>query len=148
MKEKLIFTRRDNSKYNFPYILVNKELTTLFFEIKHSVKKLKDDNDDVIVTFGIRNSNFATILTEDFFKKKELIYLFNLLKSINKNKLIEEKVSFINPKLRFNFWFCDEHQYLNIIFMFHEIYEDSYTLSLNPEDVEKLYYLLRIQLER
>ena len=89
MKEKLIFTRRDNSKYNFPYILVNKELTTLFFEIKHSVKKLKDDNDDVIVTFGIRNSNFATILTEDFFKKKELIYLFNLLKSINKNKLRE-----------------------------------------------------------
>ena len=72
--------------------------------------------------------------------------MFNLLKSINKNKLIEEKVSFINPKLRFNFWLCSEHQYLDIIFMFHEEYEDLYTLSLNPEDVKKLYDLLNYQI--
>lgn len=81
MKEKLIFTRikkdKKNSKYNFSFILVNKELATLFFEIEHSVKKLKEDNDDVIVTFGIRNSNFAAILPKAFFKKRNYYICLN-----------------------------------------------------------------------
>lgn len=127
------------------YILLSNKFTTLFFEIKDSLKKLKG-KDNIKVTFGVKNKNFNAILTNEFFKKKELLNLIHILKKINKNHFICKKISFINPQLRFDFWIDSGKQFLDINFIFSNNTFDTYILALDEEDIKNLYNVLNMQI--
>lgn len=139
-KNKLV--SRFNVNDNDNYIIVNNNCT-LLLNIVSDYKKTKNDN-ELMITFGIKNNNFCVIVTDELFEKQELDYLLKKMKGITKSKYLTEEIDFINPTLRFKFLYEDSHQWLDIFFEFNDS-GDYYVLSLNENEIIELYNVISRQ---
>ena len=125
------------------YIMVDSK-SKLLFNILTNVDSLNNE-DNVLVEFGISNVCFNLKVKDYLFRKKELLKLYSKLKNIKtKDKRYNEEISFINPTLKFSFW-GDDDLGLDIKFYCNGGL-DSYTLYLDLEDIINLYEILEKQL--
>jgi len=120
--------------------------TYLLFNIDGNFKKAKAA-DDIIVSFGMKNNHFNAMVSDELFRKNELLKLLDDLKLVVKSKPINEEVDFINPVLVFNFVFADGYQWLDIKFKHnYPNSDDYYLLELDKEEIIELYEIINNQI--
>lgn len=152
-KNKLKTIRENNFdiKDNDNYITINEtredSKTTLIFNISNKIHKEKPNYSYIYAEVGIKNKYFCAKVSDYLFSVTEFKKFYNRL---CKDKLLSdeyEEYTFVNSTLKFLFWSMNDKDMLDISFHFNTG-NDTYTISLNNNEKNKLYALINNQIKK
>lgn len=125
-----------------------KENTKILFNICSNYKEC-NDNDYIMLEFGVFNDEVSSKTKNIPIKKEEFNIVYEMLADIvNEDKQYKEIISFVDTTLKFDFDFAGKSDtYLDIIYELPGCSGDFYDVSMGEKDIINLYNIIIKQIK-